>query len=150
MQSKLIQSILFACFGITIEIIFTAIKYNVFLPLINETPVIWILEGTSYLWMFFIYGSIPFIFPLVYNKIKKLNIIFRILIYGIIILAIEYLTGALLDLITGNCPWLYTEGITINGYIRLDYLPMWMFFGFLVEKLWIRLNTLLKPADFRR
>ncbi len=141
MQSKLILSFLFACFGITLEIIFTAVKYNAFLPLIHGKPINWSLEGTSYLWMFFIYGAIPFIFPLVFNTLKKLHIIFRILIYGIIILAIEYITGAILDLVTGNCPWLYTEGITLNGYIRLDYLPIWIFFGFLVEKLWIRLNT---------
>ncbi len=133
---SLISTIIFACFGVSAEILFTGLKYNLIIPLVNGENIKWDLTGTSYIWMFFIYGAIPFIFPLVYNKIKNINIFFRAIIYAIFCLGIEYFAGFMLDILTGNCPWLYTEGFHLNGYIRLDYFPLWMLFGIITEKLW--------------
>ena len=38
--------------------------------------------------------------------------------------------------ITGKCPWEYTTGWHIMGYIRLDFTPAWMFFSFIIERLY--------------
>jgi len=138
-SKPIIRSIIFACFGVSAEILFTGLKYNLILPVINKEEIQWGLAGTSYVWMFFIYGSIPFIFPLIYNKIKNINILLRATIYAIICLSIEYISGFILEILTGSCPWLYTEGLHLNGYIRLDYFPIWMLFGFITEKLWLYL-----------
>ncbi|MBK7569080.1 MAG: hypothetical protein IPI31_14770 [Bacteroidetes bacterium] len=136
-RSSLIRAFIFACFGVSAEILFTGLKYNLILPLINHENIRWDLTGTSYVWMFFIYGIIPFIFPFVYNKIKNIHILLRAIIYAICCLSLEYFAGFMLDITTGNCPWLYTEGLHLNGYIRLDYFPIWMIFGLVTEKLWL-------------
>ena len=137
MQKKIIHSCIFACFGITAEILFTGLKYNIVIPLLHQENIQWSLIGTSYVWMFFIYGSIPFIFPFIYSKINTLHVLLRAIVYAIICLSVEYITGFAIDKITGSCPWLYTEGIHLNGYIRLDYFPLWTLFGILTEKLWL-------------
>ncbi len=143
MKHKLFMAVLFACFGVTAEIIFTGIKYNVVLPVISNEEINYSLAGTSYVWMLFIYGAIPFIFPIIYKRVKHLNVLFRIIIYAVISLCIEFIAGWLLDLITGDCPWRYTEGFHLLGYIRLDYFPIWMFFGFCIEWLWLKINHML-------
>lgn len=140
MRKKLFLSIIFACLGITAEIIFTGFKYNLFLPILHHEKINYALTGNSYVWMIFIYGAIPFLFPFVYTRIKNLHLIFRLVIYALICLAIEYISGWLLDLTTGDCPWQYTVGWHLNGYIRIDYFPLWIIFGFVVEKSWIYLN----------
>jgi len=137
-SKPIIRSIIFACFGVSAEVLFTGLKYNIIL-LVFSGEIQWDLTGTSYVWMFFIYGSIPFIFPVIYHKIKNISILFRVIIYAIICLTIEYISGFILEILTGNCPWLYTEGLHLNGYIRLDYFPIWMLFGFITEKLWLYL-----------
>ncbi len=141
MGHKLFIAILFACFGVTAEILFTGIKYNVVLPLLNGEEINFVLEGTSYVWMIFIYGAIPFLFPPLYRRISNLHVVVRIIIYAVICLTVEFICGWLLDIITGDCPWRYTEGLHVLGYIRLDYFPIWMFFGFCVERLWRKLNN---------
>lgn len=137
MRLKLSMILIFACLGITAEIIFTGFKYNLFLPLLHHEEINFSLTGTSYVWMIFIYGAIPILFPLIYFRIAGLNIIIRVLIYAVICLAIEYIAGFILDSITGACPWRYTEGWHINGYIRVDYFPFWILFGFIIEKTWL-------------
>ena len=136
LSGSLIKAIIFACFGVSAEILFTGLKYNLILPLLNHESIKWDLTGTSYVWMFFIYGIVPFVFPMVYNKIKHVTILLRAIIYATICLGIEYFAGFILDITTGNCPWLYTEGLHLSGYIRLDYFPIWMLFGIITEKLW--------------
>ena len=75
------------------------------------------------------------LFILIMSKTKNVPIIFRLFIYAIGIYIVEFASGFLLDMLTGSCPWEYKEGLHILGYIRLDYLPAWMGFGYLLEKL---------------
>jgi len=140
MKHKIFTAMIFACFGVTAEILFTGIKYNIVLPLLNHEKINYILAGQSYVWMIFIYGAIPFLFPLIYRRVHALHIILRIIIYASVCLLIEYICGWLLDVFTGDCPWRYTEGLHVNGYIRLDYFPAWLLFGYGVELLWRRLE----------
>jgi uncharacterized membrane protein len=132
MKLKLFLFISFGCLGTTIEIFFTAF-YN-FLDLYLKNNVCNLrLKGESYIWMFFIYGIGAIVFPLLYNKIKNWNLVLRLITYALIIYTVEFISGFLLETITGECPWKYTTGINILGYIKLDYFLFWMAFGYLLE-----------------
>lgn len=141
MNRKLFLFIAMGCVGITTEIFFTAITH-----MIDQwpNPENWRLEGNSYIWMFPIYGIAGVAFPLLMPYLKHFIFIIRWLIYGIGILAVEFITGGLLDIFTGSCPWNYTTGWHIMGYIRIDYLPLWMGFGGMVEMILLYIMSQLK------
>lgn len=129
------------CVGITTEIFFTAITQMIdWWP----NPENWRLMGVSYIWMFPIYGIAGIAFPLLFPFLMKFNFLIRMLVYGIGILLVEFITGGLLDIFTGSCPWEYKTGWHIMGYIRLDYLPLWMLFGGMVEKIITGIQSQLK------
>lgn len=135
MPRKAFLILFFACFGITAEIFFVA-----FTNLFNNEPFcdepLWSLTGKTYVWMAFIYGLIPFFAEFFYNKMQKMPLLLRLFIYSCVILAVEFLAGFLLEQITGKCPWKYTVGLHVMGYIRLDYTPAWMVFAGVVEYLY--------------
>ena len=56
---------------------------------------------------------------------------------------VECSTGFLLEQITGKCPWEYTSGWHLLGYIRLDYFPSWLAFAFIIESLYLYLESKL-------
>jgi len=134
MKNHIIAFCLFACIGITAEIFFTSIYSNVEAFRAGER-ISWALQGRSYIWMFFIYGLASLFFPFAMDRMKNIPLIFRLLVYSTGIYIAEFTSGFLLEKLTGRCPWLYTEGWQVMGYIRLDYLPAWMGFSFLLEKL---------------
>lgn len=129
--SKFKQSIFLfcamGCLGITTEIFFTA-----FTGLYSGTMDIQ-MKGFSYIWMFPIYGLSGIAFPPALKLMHRWNILFRMCAYATGILAVEFATGWLLELITGQCPWEYREGWHLFGYIRFDYFPFWAAFGLMVE-----------------
>ena len=135
----------FFCIGITTEIIFTSF-FNAIVKYTESSQLDLRLLGHSYFWMFFIYGLVAFLFPPVYSKIEKYFVLIRLLIYAIGIFIIEFVSGFILDITTGSCPWHYTSKFAICGYIRLDYLFFWMIFGFLVERIYLYLNKLYLSA----
>ena len=147
MKNRIIAFSLFACIGITAEIFFTSFYTNI-AAVSAGGEWDWSLQGKSYIWMFFIYGPASFLVPLVMDKMSKLPLLVRLLIYSAGIYVVEFLSGFLLDKLTGACPWEYTTGLHIMGYIRLDYLPAWMFFSWLLEQLCIYFRKLgLIPAE---
>ncbi|MPW26673.1 hypothetical protein GC105_12825 [Alkalibaculum sp. M08DMB] len=91
------------------------------------------MAGYSSIWMFFIYGLAVFLEP-VHNEIREHNIIVRGSIYMVIIFAIEFITGFILNLILGACPWNYTGQGSVYGLITLYFIPVWFFTGLLFEK----------------
>jgi hypothetical protein len=123
----------FACVGITGEIFWTA--FGDLFDMFQQGNLNWKLQGKSYIWMFPIYGLAGIFFPLIVPLISKLPWILRVSIYATGILIVEFITGGLLDLFTGQCPWEYKTGWHIMGYIRLDYFPAWALFGYLLETL---------------
>ena len=134
MKKSLFLFVVMGCLGITMEIFVTAI--GDLLSMIQAGDIEHFrLEGKSYIWMFPIYGIAGIAFPIVLNYIGNWNVIFRMAFYGIGILTVEFITGGLLDIVTGACPWNYTTGWHIMGYIRLDYFPFWAVFGYLIERL---------------
>ncbi len=134
MKNRIIAFSLFSCIGITAEIFFTSLYTNIS-SVMQGGSWDWALQGKSYIWMFFIYGPASFLVPFAMDKMAKLPLLLRLLIYSFGIYVVEFASGFLLDKLTGACPWEYTTGWHIMGYIRLDYLPAWMGFSFLLEKL---------------
>jgi len=121
--------VLYGGLGITTEVFFTAIVDLIDAANFNDLS----LTGHSYIWMFPIYGITSILFPIGFNLLKELNRLFRYLIYGSVILLVELITGYLLEQFTGMCPWEYQTGWHFGGYIRFDYLPLWMLFGAMIE-----------------
>lgn len=139
-KSKLISFALFGCFGITVEIFFTAISD--FVIAAGEGVYNFRLMGQSYIWMFFIYGLIALLLPPIYSRLAKLPLLVRLLVYTLGIFTIEFITGFLLEQLTGRCPWKYQTGLHIMGYIRLDYAPAWMVFAWGMETYYLFLKKL--------
>lgn len=140
MSKKLFMMIFFGCFGMTGEIFFTAITHALAGTSIIEGEPIMSLTGKTYVWMFPIYVLIPIIGGWLFEKLRPYFWLLRIFIYALGILTVEFITGFLLEQFTGKCPWEYTTGWHIMGYIRLDYTPAWMFFAFWVEYLYNYIN----------
>ncbi|MBX7181126.1 MAG: hypothetical protein K1X82_03350 [Bacteroidia bacterium] len=140
-KKTLLLFLLFACVGITAEIFFTAI-YDAVKQ--HGTPHFSLkFQGQSYIWMFPIYGCISFMGPILVDRIHSWNIFLRALIYAVVIFSFEFLSGWLLEVFTGSCPWKYREGLHIAGYIRLDYAVAWMGFGLMVEQIYLFASKVL-------
>ena len=135
MYRHLLRFYLWGSMGLTTEVCFTAL-HTIWHRFTFNLPLELSLEGNTYIWMFFIYGTGAFIFPLLHtpyvSQIKPT--LFRILLMAVGLFAIEFVSGFLLDKLTGHCPWLYTSRWAVMGYIRLDYLPAWMLFSYIIEQ----------------
>ena len=127
---RIISFALYGGLGITTEVFFTAIS-----DLINSGNFEDLsLKGQSYIWMFPIYGLTSILFPLFFRTLKKRPRLMRYGIYGAGILLVELIAGYLLEKLTGRCPWEYQVGWHFQGYIRLDYFPLWVGFGVIIEE----------------
>jgi len=94
-----------------------------------------LLRGTTCIWMFPIYGLAVLLEP-VHNRIKHLPLIARGGIYMVLIYAVELISGLLLRLVLGVCPWYYmNQTLSIFGIITLEYAPVWMVGGIIFEKI---------------
>lgn len=132
-NKTLLRFYLWGTLGLSTEIVFTALV-DVYHAVMNHTPINWGLTGHSYIWMFFIYGVGAVLFPLVHKHLRGFQLLLRIFLVSLGIFAVEFITGFILDKVTGHCPWQYTSRWNIMGYIRLDYLPAWMGFAYLIER----------------
>jgi len=102
------------------------------------------LSSFTYLWMFPIYGSAVLLEP-IHNNIEGLPWYIRGMIWVVIILSIEYITGWVLMSSLGSCPWDYSEATPyhIQGLIRLDYIPAWFLAGLIFERIHRSLDKLV-------
>lgn len=92
------------------------------------------LMGQTSLWMFPIYGMAAVIEP-VSRHLKRCPLLLRGAIYSAGIFTGEYVSGSFLKK-HKMCPWDYSKAkANINGIIRLDYAPLWMFAGLTFEKI---------------
>ena len=142
MIKKAFLVLFFGCLGITCEIFMVAFSNLIKGTQLFNEP-IWSLTGKSYVWMFPIYALIPILGGPIMNKCKALPLLIRLLIYAGVIYLVEFSSGFLLEQLTGQCPWEYTSGWHVIGYIRLDYTPLWMGFAYLVETLYMYLDKKL-------
>jgi len=98
------------------------------------------LRCVTYLWMFPIYGIGGIILEPVHESIRGLLWIYRGFIWACLIFTIELITGWLLKITIGRCPWDYDSetgvaAVTIKGLVRFDYLPVWFGVGLLFERI---------------
>lgn len=107
----------------------------------------WNLRGTSYLWMFPIYGLIAPLYEPAHNLVRAWGWPARGLVYALGFFAVEYAAGWLLRRLVGTCPWDYTKHSRwhVRGLIRLDYAPVWFLAGLALERVHDFL-VLLTPA----
>lgn len=129
-KNRAISFTLYAGLGMTTEVFFTAISDLIASNSLDDLS----LKGYSYIWMFPIYGSAALLFPFFFRLLKKWPHLVRYTLYGIGILVVELIAGFLLEQLTGKCPWEYQVGWHFQGYIRFDYLPLWMAFGAIIER----------------
>ena len=99
------------------------------------------LTAKTYLWMFPIYGLGALAEPLFLAFRKYCPLWQRCGFYVLCIFTVEFLTGALLQLMTGACPWDYGDRMfSVMGFIRLDYAPLWAILGFFFEEVCVLLE----------
>lgn len=132
---------LFGCIGTTTEIIFTALK-KVATDVDHHQSIDVSLTGKTYVWMIFIYSLIPVLGDFIYPKIKHWVSIYRVLLYVTLTFLVEFISGGILKLILGKCPWEYTEGVHILGIIRIDYFIFWVFFMYFIEYIYLKLTKI--------
>jgi uncharacterized membrane protein len=93
------------------------------------------LCGNTYLWMLPIYGLCAVLFEPVHDAMRGFAWPLRGAAYMTGIFAVEYVAGWLLRRLTGRCPWDYSYArLSVHGYIRLDYVPVWFAFGLALER----------------
>jgi uncharacterized membrane protein len=125
------------------EIIFTALTDS--LPRRD-----WRLTGTSYLWMFPIYGLLAILYEPAHDLIREGPLLGRVVVWSIGFTVVEWLTGWLIARFTGRCPWDYSgKRFAINPYIRWDFFPVWAIIGLALEPVHdflIRLTPAIESA----
>ncbi len=130
--SLLLKMFLFACVGVTLEVVFTAFAD---LPKTKTMR----LMGYTYVWMLPIYSMVPILLQFLLPRIEGLILPIRLLIYVAILYAVEYTTGWILRKILGACPWeagYQDKQWSVHGLIRLDYAPVWALLCLIFESLY--------------
>ncbi len=128
----LVRFVIYGLFGWCVEIVWTALRST-----LDGSQRGWRLAGTTYLWMFPIYGLLAPLFEPLHDAIRGWVWPARALCYGVGFLAVEYASGWLLRRLTGACPWDYGERTRwqLHGLIRFDYAPLWALLGLAIEPL---------------
>jgi len=86
--------------------------------------------------MFPIYGLAAFLFEPVHDFLRPMFWVLRALIYVVGLWIVEFITGWILRVLTGKCPWDYsTARFQFKGLIRFDYAPVWFLFCLALERL---------------
>jgi hypothetical protein len=105
-----------------------------------DAPII-TLFGQASLWMFLVYGCIGvFGLEIAFAKVKNWTWYFRGLIYMVIIMSFDWLSGFSLRLITGYDIWINPESSPLTifgkyGYTTWAVAPMWFIVGLISENL---------------
>ena len=141
-----IRFILYGLGGWCGEVIFTAVTES--LPRRD-----WRLTGTTYLWMFPIYGLLALLYEPVHDAIRDVPWPVRAVVWSVGFTAVELITGWLIARLTGRCPWDYSgKRWAINSYIRWDFFPVWALIGLALEPVHdflVRLTPAIEAAVHR-
>jgi len=135
-KRALLRVLLFACFGLLIELFFTGLGAGI-------SRGNWNLRGHSSPWMMPIYGLLGIVAVPVSDPLKRRNVPFvlRAFVYMLLIFFVEYVSGAVFDWM-GLEIWDYSdEPLNLHGYITLAYAPFWYFLGLWVEYLYKKFDT---------
>ncbi len=150
---------LYAAIGWLAEIIFTAVadlvnpdflrSWNVHSRTRTPLKPEWAIPGRdpraagyTFLWMLPIYGSMLFLEP-IHDAIDAWPWFLRGMVYMWLIWFAEFVSGWLIQKISGCIPWDYScSRFSFKGYIRWDFAPLWFCFGFVFEYFHPRLVAL--------
>lgn len=134
---------IYGTLGWSIEVMWTAIGST-----LSGEQKGWRLAGTTYLWMFPIYGLLAPLYEPVHDALKARAPLLRAAVYGLGFLAVEYASGWLIRRLAGACPWDYSDRARwhLHGLIRLDYAPAWAALGLLLEPVHDYLDQITAPA----
>jgi hypothetical protein len=130
MRGKIARFVIYGLMGMCFEVFWSAIYFRV-TGLANN----WNLTGHTYLCMFPIYGLVSPLYEPIHNKVRRWFWVFRAAIYAAGFMIAEYVTGGLIYLLTGHCPWDYSPWCKyhIQGFVRLDIFWVWATVGMLLE-----------------
>lgn len=138
-----IRFVLYGLGGWCGEVLFTALTDS-----ISRRD--WRFVGTTYLWMFPIYGLLAILYEPVHAFIRGYPLLVRALIWSLGFTTVELVSGWLIERITGRCPWDYSNRrLAINAYIRWDFFPIWAIIGLALEPvhdLLVRLTPAIQEA----
>lgn len=126
----LIRFVIYGLLGWCAEIVWTAAREKA-----TGRQKGWKLRGTSYLWMFPIYGLLAPLYEPLHNAVRAWPWLARGGLYMLGFFAIEYAAGWLLRRLIGTCPWDYSRHSRwhVQGLIRLDYALVWFLAGLVLE-----------------
>jgi uncharacterized membrane protein len=123
------RAMIYMMMGVSGEVIFTAIKYNIVLK--HD----WKLQGFTQLWTMPLYafGGICILEPLSYS-IQNFHFLARFGIYAMLIYTIEYLAAFFIYKATKQRPWDYSKHMwNLHGRITLYHFPFWGTIGIVFE-----------------
>lgn len=132
----LLRVLFFACFGLIIELCFTGLGSGI-------SKGNWNLRGHSSPWMMPVYGLLGVLVPPISEPLKRRNIplALRAVAYMLLIFFVEYVAGALFNLV-GLEIWNYSKRpLNLHGYITLTYAPFWYFLGLWAEYLYKKFDA---------
>jgi len=141
------KSVFFACLGVTTEVCFVAVSD--YLHIAEDCSSGHLFKGHSYLWVIPLYASIPLLSPFFRKMTSDISCVQRYVLAGFIILAGEFIAGMFLKLILGQCPWEYTDGPHVLGFIRLDYWPLWIAFSAIADHVDVNIHMTHKNMILR-
>ncbi len=128
----LLKMFIFACVGVTMEVVFTALGD---LPKTKTLR----LMGYTYIWMLPIYALVPIFLMFLTPRLAGIILPFRIVIYTILLMIVEYISGWILRKTVGACPWeagYQGKRWAVHGLVRLDYAPVWALVCLIFERLY--------------
>ena len=77
-----------------------------------------------------VYGLAELLFEPAHDRLRQRPLVLRAALYGAGILGVEYASGRLLRRLVGHVPWNYGRSrLSIDGFVRIDYLVLWAAFG---------------------
>jgi uncharacterized membrane protein len=127
--------LLFACFGLLIEVFFTALG-GIGRGRIN-------LVGHTSPWMMIDYGLLGLVLMPIANPLIRRNVPLpvRAIVYMLAIFFVELVSGWFFDL-CGIKIWDYSHlRYNIHGYITAMYAPFWFGLGLVVEAVYRRIDA---------
>ena len=101
----------------------------------KRLPIDWKLEGYTQWWTFPLYGLIAFLYEPLHDLLRPYPFPLRGIIYAVGFIAVEFLAGLFIKLLTGKIPWDYAGRTRwqFMGATRFDYAILWFIVGLLLE-----------------
>lgn len=104
-------------------------------------------QGYSFLWMAPIYAAATLLMHWTEGACSGWPRPPRLGALVAIIYTVELVSGAALQALLGRCPWDYSYSRwSLRGWIRLDYLPVWLGVAYVADAYWSRFEALARAA----